>query len=765
MSFAQVVIDIPTHSLTGTFDYRIPEHFDGAEIDGSMVAVRFGHRLACGYVISISEKPSSDIDQTRISEILRVFPQITLSKRERDLAQWIADAYASPLLDAVKLFLPPGKKPKVKRNKETGLLELDAQVQTLKHDRWIHLLDRDFTPLPQASLQRQIIAALSEGSLAQSELKALIGSNVTSVLKRLHAKGVIAFEEQEVETAIAESRLSSARAVRPQRLTDEQAEVLSVFEDAASSGRSHTILVDGVTGSGKTEVYLQIIEKILAQGKGAVVLIPEISLTAQTLGRFRSRFGKTVAVLHSSLSDAERFDQWMRVKRRQARVVIGPRSALFAPLDNLGVLIIDEEHEHTYKQEQGVRYHARFVAQKLTELHSAQLLLGSATPSFESLLAAERGSDYEGRPWLHCRLTQRAGMAQLPKITVVDMTEEFQSGQKTLISRPLKEALLETIERREKAVLLLNRRGFATFLMCRSCGCVPECPHCSSALTYHERTHLLVCHSCGESWHTLAYPNPLARCPQCESPYMAAYGAGTQRLELELEALVGDRAEIIRMDADTTATKGAHEQLLEQFDAAESAVLVGTQMIAKGLDFPEVTLVGVLNADALLKLPDFRAAERTWALMEQVAGRAGRSEKPGRVYIQSYWAHHPAFQAVKTHDRRAFIRSELSVRKEFSYPPYTRVCNVVISALQEDLAERIAQRLAVAFQNISAESTYILGPAPCVKSKLKDRYRFHILVKCPPDSKDLTRLASCIAEAEIPRSVRVTCDIDAYQLM
>ena len=525
-------------------------------------------------------------------------------------------------------------------------------------------------------------------------------------------------------------------------------------------------MVDGVTGSGKTEVYLAAIEQARAEGKGALVLVPEISLTAQTVGRFRSRFGDDVAVLHSRLSVGERYDQWDLVRQGQAHVVVGARSALFAPLVDVGLIIIDEEHEGSYKQGSVPRYHARELAARLARERGCALVLGSATPSVESLARCQEGQ-WGGVAWTRVSMPERPGAAQLPAVRIVDMAQQFAAGKRGVLSDPLRQALEEVVERREKAVLLLNRRGFATFLMCQECGCVPECPHCSTSLTYHERTHELACHTCGRTWSTLSMPGLTSACPNCGSRYMGAYGVGTQRVEDELSLLVGERAEVIRMDADTTAAKGGHQRLLERFDAAECAVLVGTQMIAKGLDFPEVTLVGVVSADTTLKLPDFRAAERTYDLLEQVAGRAGRGERPGQVIVQTHWADHPAIQSVARHDRALFLDAELAERRDACYPPYTRLANVIASGRDErrvrmaldDLACDLRRRLE------GQRGWEVLGPADCLKARAKDRVRRHVLVKAPATAAVGPLLGECVRKLGRRPGVSIAVDVDCYDLL
>ena len=634
-------------------------------------------------------------------------------------------------------------------------------------DRWAQLAPaaNDYEPPRTASRQRAVIEALLAGPLRVAELSATI-PGAASAVAALERRGVVAVTCRRRLRGSDDTTLSSAAAPRPERLTDGQRAALDAIERARAAARGDVVLVDGVTGSGKTEVYLAAIECALADGRGALVLVPEISLTAQTVGRFRSRFGDEVVVLHSRLSTGERFDQWDLVRQGAARVVVGARSALFAPLAEVGLVIIDEEHEGSYKQDKSPRYHAREVAAELARERGAALVLGSATPSLESLERCRVGG-FRGARWTRVEMPERPGAAVLPRVTIVDMAEQFRGGGRSIFSAPLADALLDVARRREKAVLLLNRRGFANFLMCRECGCVPECPHCSTALTYHERGHLLACHTCGRTWPVRAFPDPSTSCPNCGSRYLAAFGVGTQRVEDELAMLLPQGVEVIRMDADTTRAKGAHQRLLERFDAAECAVLVGTQMIAKGLDFPEVTLVGVINADTMLKLPDFRAAERTYDLLEQVAGRAGRGTRPGEVIVQTYWATHPAMRAVASHDRAAFLDAERAERAEAHYPPFSRLANVVVWGRSEGDVRSVCDEMAAAVRDRvrGAAGWEVLGPADCVKARVKDRFRRHLMVKAPSDA-DLGGLLGELA-ASIPRRAgsNMAVDIDAYDLM
>ena len=521
------------------------------------------------------------------------------------------------------------------------------------------------------------------------------------------------------------------------------------------------MLVDGVTGSGKTEVYLAAIERTLEEGRDACVLVPEISLTPQTVGRFRARFGDRVAVLHSRLGVGERFDQWDMVRSGEARVVVGARSALFAPLRNPGLYIIDEEHESSYKQSSAPRYHAREVAARMARECGAALVLGSATPSLEALGRCRAGS-YAGASWTRVEMPERPGARPLPPVEVVDMAQEFATGWRSMFSRALTAGLNDVVERGEKAVLLLNQRGFAKFLLCRDCGYVPRCEQCSTSLTYHERGHKLVCHTCGRE-----YPVPVL-CPSCGSRYFKQFGAGTQRVEDELRALLPPGFTVVRMDADTTRGKGGHERCLEEFDTAPSAVLLGTQMIAKGLDFPEVTLVGVINADTVLKVCDFRAAERTYALLEQVAGRAGRGERSGRVVIQTYQANHPAIVAAATHDRTPFVEHELPLRAEVGYPPYARLANVLVWGKDEravcDAAVRATDAVEAAL-TAAGLGFEALGPVECVVSRVEGRFRHHTLVRALPEADLGGVLGPALATLQLPPGVSLAVDVDPYDLL
>lgn len=763
--YASIVLDIPTRALTSTYDYRVPEGLGSQVQVGSTVLVTFSGRAAVGYVTNLSDQVSPGVNPGKLRDIESVLASPAFDQTAAQVALWMAQEYAAPPSACLRLLLPPGQTVKVHKSQEGGPWELINEQVSAPDARWVSLTNdgNDFTPRKNASRQREVLAALAEGPQRLADLKALI-PGAASVVTNLAKRGVVAVETRTYARGMETTTLSSAKASRPAALTQGQMQAVAAIEEARQSANGDVVLVDGVTGSGKTEVYLQAIESTLAAGQGAIVLVPEISLTAQTVGRFRSRFGDRVSILHSRLSVGERRDQWERLRTGEAQVAVGARSALFAPIHNLGLIVVDEEHEHSYKQDQAPRYQARDVAAQMARERGAALVLGSATPSMEAIQRAQEGS-WRGTRWTRVAMEERPGTSQLPSVRIVDMRREGSKGDGSPFSPTLAKALKENYQAKRKSVLLLNRRGFASFLICQDCGCVPECPHCSTALTYHERTHELVCHSCGSSWSINAYPNPYTHCPSCGSRYLAAYGVGTQRVEDELAQLLPG-APIIRMDADTTKTKGAHQALLEEFDAAEGAVLIGTQMIAKGLDFPEVTLVGVINADTTLKLPDFRAGERTYDLLEQVAGRAGRGQEAGQVIVQTYWPTHPAITSVASHDRYGFRSWELAQRQEASYPPFARLGNITVSGTNGRHVQQVVQDIAAQLRQRTQDLAgwQILGPTECVKAKVKDRYRFHVLIKAPATATLGPLLAETCAAVNT-KGVSVAIDVDPYDFM
>ncbi|NQD98376.1 primosomal protein N', partial [Staphylococcus xylosus] len=501
-----------------------------------------------------------------------------------------------------------------------------------------------------------------------------------------------------------------------QQLTGDQQEAYKSILESIQAHQQRTYLLHGVTGSGKTEVYLQTIEEVLKLGRQAMMLVPEIALTPQMVLRFKRRFGDEVAVLHSGLSKGERYDEWQKIRDGKASVSVGARSSVFAPFKNLGMIIIDEEHESSYKQEDYPRYQARDIAQWRSQYHKCPLILGSATPSLETYARAEKGV-YE-----LLSLPSRVNQQALPEIEIVDMRAELSSGNRSMFSEQLRKSIQQRLDKNEQIVLFLNRRGYASFMLCRDCGHVPQCPNCDISLTYHKSTDQLKCHYCG---HQEVPPN---KCPNCESEHIRQVGTGTQRVE-ELLQEAFQEARIIRMDVDTTSRKGAHEKLLDDFGAGKGDILLGTQMIAKGLDFPNITLVGVLNADTMLNLPDFRASERTYQLLTQVSGRAGRHEKEGEVIIQTYNPEHYAIKDVQANDYMAFFNKEMNYRKMGKYPPYFFLINFTIAHKEMKKVMEASKHIHKILLQHLTDKALVLGPSPAALSRINNEYRFQILVK------------------------------------
>lgn len=749
---------------------------------GCAVLVPFGHRSAVGFVVEITPLGAHDpfpqgIKPYKLKEIKQVLSKPYFTEIGARCASFMAQRYVAPFSSSIRLFMPPGGIPRMEYIE--GSWQLTKPLIHEVDERWVVRLDAadSFVPRKGAVKQQRVLEALRQGDLRVSELTAEYGS-VASTLTSLEKKGVIRIEQRRrLRSPQDQSEVFSARTKPKPALTEDQRCALSVIEKAALTHAGEVVLIDGVTGSGKTEVYLCAIERALEQGRGAIVLVPEISLTPQTVARFRGRFGDRVAVLHSRMSQGERYDQWDAIRSGVAQVVVGARSALFAPLKQVGIIVIDEEHESSYKQDQAPRYVTRDVACWLAREHGAVMVLGSATPSLEAL---ERcASD---PCWHRVEMPNRANGKPLPTIEVVDMAREFGGGNRSMFSRALQNALFDVLEKKEKAVLMLNQRGFAQFLLCRDCGFVPSCISCSTSLTYHEREGKLVCHHCGFEQRV-----PLT-CPRCGSPYLKRFGAGTQRVEAELRSLLADvSCDIIRMDADTTSRKGDHQRLLEQFAKPGAAVLLGTQMIAKGLDFDEVTLVGVINADTMLKLPDFRSAERTFDLIEQVAGRAGRAEKPGAVIVQTYSAQDPAIRAAARYDRQLFLDKELELRKGLGYPPFVRLANVLVWGKDEDKVKQVAHSLYADLSSLipragtldsqagvpgsqlstldSQDGWLLLPPTPCVLERLKGAWRYHLVIKAPPQSNIADFVGAFFRKRKPEQGVRVSIDIDPINLL
>jgi len=700
-NYAGVIVDVKTTAVNKPYHYAIPPHLNHVQL-GHRVLVPFGNRRVEGYVVEFAS--AVDLPPAKIKPIISILDkEPLLSLEQLTVAQWMVETYAGLYSQALQCFLPPG----TRYGKERVRVKTQLVAELLDPD---HLSEHFEQLASNAVKQRAVLMSLKANpkQLASELCKQTDTSYQT--LKTLADKGIICLKPQQVERTLT---FDSNHAPQPQ-LTIDQSNALNVII-TQFHGERKPVLIHGVTGSGKTEVYLRAIAHCLQQGKQAIMMVPEIALTEQTISRFAQRFPNQIAVLHSGLSEGERYDQWQKIHRGEVPIVIGARSAVFAPLPQIGLIIIDEEHETTYKQTDGLlKYHARSVAIKRASLHNALVVLGSATPDLESYHHALRG-DY-----VLVEMPQRINQRPLPQISLVDMRAEFAAGNRSMFSHTLSEKLTTTLAQKEQAIILLNRRGYAAFVLCRACGHVMGCPNCHVSLTYHEVDHSLKCHYCG---YSVKLP---PTCPKCGSHYLRQFGTGTQQVEEYVQKHF-PQAVTVRLDADTTRRKGAHQRLLTLFREGKANVLIGTQMIAKGLDFPNVTLVGVISADFSLNFPDFRAAERTFQLLTQVSGRAGRGTKPGHVIIQCYDTDHYAIRAAAKHDYLAFYRQEISFRRQLQYPPHGHLVRVLIQG-HEQVVE---QEAAIVTELIRKRlpSVEIFGPAPAPIAKIKGRYRWHIIVK------------------------------------
>jgi len=576
---------------------------------------------------------------------------------------------------------------------------------------------------PVQARMLEVLASVEYISL--SDLVQFSGGSY-NVVQALEKKGFLQFETLVVDRLTVPHGMIKKQ--EPLKLTDEQSRIIEQIEKSDN----REFVLHGVTGSGKTEVYMRLIEKALSDGRTAIMLVPEIALTPQTVARFVSRFGDRVAIFHSGLSMGERYDEWKKMRDGKADIAIGARSAVFAPLDNIGVIVMDEEHEQSYKSEMVPRYHTRDVARFRAKQHGAKLILASATPSMESYYEARKG-DFE-----LLTMMKRANKGAMPETIIVDMREELERGNKSIFSDLLKKELEKNLEKGEQTILFLNRRGFSTFVSCRSCGFVAKCPNCNISLTYHSYSDELKCHYCG---HTI---NNYKVCPECESKYIRYFGGGTQKVEEEVKKLFPD-ASVLRMDVDTTGGKMAHEKILSSFEKDKIDILIGTQMVSKGLDFENVTLVGVISADTMLNIDDFRSSERTFSLLEQVAGRAGRASKPGRAIVQTYNPDNDAIQMMKKHDYVGFYKSEMSIRLAMWYPPFCDIVSILVTGNGESLVQQAARyiRKHLAPLDEIGQKVQILGPVPASISKIKNKFRWRIIIKC----ENADEISSVLTEA------------------
>lgn len=712
--YADIIVDISHEKLDKTFQYRVPETLRGVLEPGMCVEIPFGkgNRLMKGYVLELGNQCSFDPKRTKdIAGIAR--KDVDVTDKMIALAAWIRRNYGSTMIQALKTVLPAKHSVKKLEQKfievlmdTEEILSLLGECRRKNQSGKVRLLT---ALVEQEKTCRDNQVSDEKRVIPYGWVTSKLNISRTTIDSLEKAEVIRTFTTEKFRNPVSSVGKTNA-SVR--KLSDAQQEIVNTVIEDWNNGIYKTYLLHGITGSGKTEVYMELIEETVRRGRQAIVLIPEIALTYQTLLRFYSRFGDRVSVLNSTLSAGERYDQCQRAEKGEIDVIIGPRSALFTPFSNIGIIVMDEEHESSYKSESTPKYHAREVALQVARLHGASVVLGSATPSLESYYRGMRGE------YKLFTLKERLTGGMLPTVYTVDLREELKEGNRSIFSKKLQMLLADRLSKGEQSILFLNRRGYAGFVSCRACGEVLKCPHCEVSLSEHQNGRL-ICHYCGYS-----EPKPL-KCPKCGSKYILGFKAGTQQIEEKLKELFpGVRT--LRMDADTTRQKGSHEKILSAFGEGNADVLIGTQMIVKGHDFPNVTLVGVLAADLSLNASDYCAGERTFQLLTQAVGRAGRGKLPGEAVIQTYQPEHYAVVCAAAQNYEDFYQEEILYRELGGYPPAANLLAVQIYAVRQDTGEQLAKCLAKQSEN---KTVQIIGPAPATISKIKDVYRFVFYVK------------------------------------
>lgn len=709
---AEIIINSNVKNLNKIFDYEIPAEMENEISVGSNILVPFGNakKLEEGIVVGIKSK-----SQYKVKNIAKINGKRVLSDKKIKLAQKMAQRYFCNVFDCIKLMLPPGTTTKKIENrvndkfqkfvylkKDSSEIEQDIEIRKIKSDKQIRVLK----------------FLMNNGEVSTTDLQEF--ADVTnSIIKTLEKNGYIEIVSKEVERNPFIHKVINH--TEKFKLTKEQQEAFEKVNATLQFNEYEEFLLFGVTGSGKTEVYMQLIQEALELGKSCIMLVPEISLTPQTVDRFLSRFGENkIAVLHSKLSVGERYDQWKKIERGEAKIVIGARSAIFAPVQNLGLIIIDEEHDESYKSEMSPRYNAKDIATYLGKENEIPVVLGSATPDMKTYYKAINGEIEL------LEITKRANESELPEVELVDLREELSTGNKTMISESLNNAIKENLKNKKQTILFLNRRGFSTFIMCRDCGYTAKCKNCNITLTYHLKENKLKCHYCGYE------EKPTGVCPECNSKNIRHFGAGTQKLEEQIKSLFPE-ASTIRMDIDTVTKKNSHQDILDRFRNDGVDILIGTQMVVKGHDFPNVTLVGVIAADSSLNIDDYRAHERTFQTLTQVAGRAGRGQDKGRVIVQTYNPDSFCIQYSQKQNYKLFYDTEIHIRKQLRYPPFCDIMLIGISSKSEidirEVSKEIYQDIKT---KIKTEKLQIIlyQPVPAPIDKIKNKYRWRIIIKC-----------------------------------
>lgn len=744
---AEVIIDSNVKTLNKTFDYNIPKEMESNISIGSRVLIPFGKskRLEEGFVTNIKESTEYEV-----KDIAKIELQ-SLTTEKILLSKWMAKKYFSNISECMNLMLKPGTTTKNFANRAKNKTGIFVSLALEKEKIQEYILNNKIKSEKQIRILNYLI---ENDKTMQPEL---IEKTETSraIIKTLEKNGLLKLQEEKVIRNPLKNK--NIKQTNKLKFTEEQEEAYTKVSNAIEKQEYKKYLLYGVTGSGKTEIYLQLIEKVINEGKSAIMLVPEISLTPQMINRFIERFGKDIiAVLHSKLSVGERYDSWERIENGEARIVIGARSAIFAPVCNLGIIIIDEEHDSSYKSEMAPRYNAKEVATQIAKYNNIPLLLGSATPDIVTFYKAQN-EDIE-----LLKLSKRANNSSLPNVQVVDLKQELANGNRTMISVKLYKLIQENLKNKKQTILFLNRRGFSTFVMCRDCGYVAKCKNCNISLTYHKKEEKLKCHYCGyeEEIHKI--------CPECGSKKIKYFGTGTQKLELEINKIF-PTASTIRMDIDTVTKKNSHEEILEKFNKDKIDILIGTQMIVKGHHFPNVTLVGVVSADGSLNIDDYRASERTFDILVQVAGRAGRENLQGNVIIQTYNPDNYSIQYAKKQNYDEFYNVEIKLRNQLRYPPFCDIIMFGISGETEEIVSKTAEKL---YRNLKEQIekeqiiANVLKPLPAPIDKIKNRYRWRIIIKAKVNDKLIDIINECLYSKEILKNnARIIADINPTNMM
>lgn len=729
--YAEVIINSEALEIDRPFTYKVPEEFNNEIKIGQIVKVPFGkgNKTSEGFILNLKNDDNIKFKTKNIAAILVKDPVI--DEDDINLIEFLREKTLCKYIDAFRLLIPVGIMKGAKAKKKKVIVLKNEDLSNIKNPDGYKKIVEFFKTNSGKYTKSELI---NEHSISQYKLNKLIENEVLSI----EEESVFRYNDRVYNNDSAKT------------LTIEQENIVREYINSDDT----MFLLKGVTGSGKTEVYMKLVERVLLEGKSAIILVPEIALTPQMIERFKGRFGVNVALFHSKLSDGERFDEWFRVKEGKSKVIVGARSAIFLPAKNLGLIIIDEEHENTYKSEQNPKYQTKEVAEYLSELKGCKVILGSATPSIETYYRALTGE------MKLLELNSRVDNKAMPPMKVIDMRNELKGGNKSLFSRELFIAIQERLKRKEQIILFLNRRGFSTFVSCRSCGYVFKCDECDISMTYH-KNGLLICHYCGK---TKREPR---ECPKCHSKYVKFFGAGTQRVEEEVKKYFNN-AGILRMDVDTTRDKHSYERIYNTFKNGEADILIGTQMVSKGLDFKNVTLVGILAADMSINIPDYRAAERTFQIITQVAGRAGRGDKQGEVLIQTYTPQHYSLQYAVNYDYEGFYEKEFTVRAMMKYPPFGKLLLINGTSKKEDLLKNFMHKITMMIKPLveNCLDIEILGPIPCMISKVKENYRWQIVIKGEFDSYFSKNIKEILYDENknVYNDIRISMDINPNNL-